>query len=80
VPSQEKRSEEVFFVEVFVEVGDGVGVAVVELGGDALVGADEALGGLRPAGVGNFGIHVGVEAVLEGGGGVPECGRFLLRL
>jgi len=32
-----------------VQVGDEVGVAVVEKGGLALVGRDDALAGLRPA-------------------------------
>ncbi len=69
-----------FFVEVFVEVGDGVGVAVVELGGDAFVGSNESLGGLRPSWVRDFGVDVGVEAVLERCGGTPERGRFGNRL
>jgi hypothetical protein len=58
-------SVEALALEVRVQAGDELGAAVEELGADALVGAEDALHRLAPAGMGHGGVDVRPEAVLR---------------
>lgn len=73
--------EILFEVHAGVHAGDLVGVAVEHLGGDGVgkeAGVDAALVRLRPAGMVDVWIDVGVEAVFVGGHLVPEGVRLLV--
>src|SRR6266545_7226574 len=56
-------SEQALFFEAFVHVGDELAVAVPHQGRPALVGAEDALGGLAPAGMRHLRVHIGPKAV-----------------